>query len=161
MAGIFSLTESILENPIFSGLEEKSAEDLAKHCEVLLLPPNRKVFQQGDEAQEMFVLFRGRLEIRVEDLAGEEHVVGTLSKGEVFGEMGVLDSTKRSASCYTAEDSVLLRIPGSGFSKMIKQGNPAVHRLLQFSLEKACSRLRSLDQRLDQIFAEDSKRKQG
>ena len=41
------------------------------------------------------------------DLAGEDNIVGTIQKGDVFGEMGVLEATDRSATTITAEDSVI------------------------------------------------------
>ena len=116
-----TLTESILDNPVFAGLSQSEAEELAQHCEVLLLPPNRTIFLQDDPSTDIYVLFRGRLEIRVRDSAGEDNSVGYLEQGEVFGEMGVLESVPRSASVFTAEDSVLLKIPGNGFTTMTSQ----------------------------------------
>ena len=150
-----TLTESILDNPVFAGLSQNEAEELAQHCEVLLLPPNRIIFLQDDPSTDIYVLFRGRLEIRVRDTAGEDNSVGYLEQGEVFGEMGVLESVPRSASVFTAEDSVLLKIPGKGFTTMTSQGQPAIHRLLQWSIHKACNRLRNLDARLDGLFTEE------
>jgi len=150
-----TLTESILDNPVFAGLSQQEAEELAHHCEVLLLPPDREIFLQGDPSTDIYVLFRGRLEVRVRDTAEKDNSVGFLEQGEVFGEMGVLESRVRSASVYTAEDSVLLRIPGLGFTTMTAAGHPAIHRLLQWSIHKACNRLRGLDARLDHLFKED------
>ena len=150
-----TLTESILDNPVFAGLSQQEAEELAHHCEVLLLPPDRDIFLQGDTSTDIYVLFRGRLEIRVRDTANVDNSVGYLEQGEVFGEMGVLESCARSASVFTAEDSVLLRIPGMGFTTMTSAGHPAIHRLLQWSIHKACNRLRELDARLDNLFQED------
>lgn len=158
MSGLFKLTESILKNPIFVGLSDNEAEELASHCEVILLPPERKVFSQGDEAKGMFILFRGKLEIRVEDLKGEENSVGMIEKGDIFGEMSILDEGTRSASCYSLTDSILLFIPGSGFREMMKNGSPAIHRLLDFVLKRSVSRLRSSDDRLDTLFLEDEKK---
>ena len=85
----------------------------------------------------------------MQDLVGENQVVGSIQKGDVFGEMGVLEATDRSATAITAEDSVILRIPGTSFTMMVKQGHPAIHRLLQWAIRKSCERLRQLDGRLD------------
>lgn len=152
MQGIKTLTDSILENPVFSGLSKSEAEELASHCEVLVLPPKRKVFGQGDMSSDIFVLFHGRLLVSVKDLAGVEHNVGHVEQGEVFGEMGVLESQTRSASTYTEHDSIILRIPGTSFTMMVKQGHPAIQRLLQWAITKGCERLRELDEKLDELF---------
>ena len=152
-----ALTETIMQYPVFVGLSKEEAEELARHCEVLLLPPERRIFSQGDESKDIFVLFRGRLEIRVNNSDTEEMSVGFLEEGEVFGEMGVLEEMPRSASVYTAEDAILLRIPGQGFSKMTSEGHLAIHRLVQWSMHKACNRLRDLDRRLDFLFVTEQK----
>ena len=143
---------AILSHPIFSGLERKDAENLAKYCQVLLLSEGQIIVQQGDLSEDMYVLIKGSLSIRVEDRFGEESEVGTLTKGEVFGEMGVFENAARSASIYAKTESVVLCIPGEGFHKMVEEGQAAMHVLLQHTLKNACVRLRDLDKRLDSLF---------
>jgi CRP-like cAMP-binding protein len=155
MVGVSTIAESILENPVFVGLSKTEAEELASHCDILVLPEGRPVFEQGEPSTSMFVLFKGSLNVSVQDLAGEQHLVGTIKTGDVFGEMGVLEAQTRSATTITAEDSVILRIPGTSFTMMVKQGHPAIHRLLQWAIRKSCERLRQLDGRLDTLFLQD------
>jgi len=155
MVGVSTIAESILDNPVFVGLSKTEAEELASHCDILVLPSGRTVFEQGSKSESIFVLFRGTLSVSVRDMAGEDHLVGQISQGDVFGEMGVLEGQHRSASTFTAEDSVILRIPGTSFTMMVKQGHPAIHRLLQWAIRKSCQRLRDLDTRLDELFATD------
>ena len=155
MVGVSTIAESILDNPVFVGLSKTEAEELASHCDILVLPAGRAVFEQGSASQSIFVLFKGVLNVSVRDLAGVEHLVGNIPRGDVFGEMGVLEAQPRSATTITAEDSVLLRIPGTSFTMMVKQGHPAIHRLLQWAIRKSCHRLRDLDGRLDLLFAQD------
>ena len=150
-----TITETILSNPLFAALTEKEAEELASHCEVMVLPPSYSLFSQGEISEDMFVLFRGELELKVRDAAGSEMSVGGLKAGEVFGEMGVLEREPRSASIYTASDSVVLRIPGDGFHAMVSTGHPAIHILLKYTMNKACTRLRELDDRFGGLFKGD------
>ena len=138
----------------------RKAEELASHCDILVLPKGRFVFEQGESSTSIFVLFKGALNVSVRDLAGADNVVGTIQKGDVFGEMGVLEATDRSATTITAEDSVILRIPGTSFTMMVKQGHPAIHRLLQWAIRKSCERLRQLDGRLDTLFVQDNRGEQ-
>ena len=156
MVGVSTIAESILENPVFMGLAEQ-AEELASHCDILVLPIGRFVFEQGEASTSIFVLFKGALNVSVRDQAGVDNIVGTIQKGDVFGEMGVLEAADRSATTITAEDSVILRIPGTSFTMMVKQGHPAIHRLLQWAIRKSCERLRQLDGRLDTLFLQDNR----
>ena len=155
MIGVSSIAESILDNPVFVGLSKTEAEELASHCDILVLPVDRVVFEQGSDSESIYVLFRGSLNVSVRDLGGEDNIVGQISQGDVFGEMGVLEAQPRSATTFTAEDSVLLRIPGTSFTMMVKQGHPAIHRLLQWAIRKSCQRLRDMDVRFDELFAKD------
>ena len=93
--------ETIRSHPIFSGLSPQEAEEVAKYCEVMILPPGQIIIAQGELSEDMFVLFKGSLSIRVQDSSGKELEVGSLSRGEVFGEMGVFENTARSASIYS------------------------------------------------------------
>lgn len=157
MVGVSTIAESILDNPVFVGLSKTEAEELASHCDILVLPAGRPVFEQGAQAKNIFVLFKGSVNVSVRDMAGEEHLVGSIPAGDVFGEMGVLEAQIRSATTIAAEDCVILRIPGTSFTMMVKQGHPAIHRLLQWAIRKSCQRLRELDGRLDTLFEQDSK----
>ena len=144
--------KAILSHPIFSGLSREEAEDLARYCEVLLLPEQQIIIQQGELSQDMYVLIKGTLSIRVRDSSGDESEVGRLTKGEIFGEMGVFENVARSASIYSETESVVLCIPGEGFHTMVEEGQAAMSVLLQHTLQKACNRLRDLDKRLDGLF---------
>ena len=157
MVGVSTIAESILENPVFVGLSKTEAEELASHCDILVLPKGRFVFEQGESSTSIFVLFKGALNVSVRDQAGADNIVGTIQKGDVFGEMGVLEAVDRSATTITVEDSVILRIPGTSFTMMVKQGHPAIHRLLQWAIRKSCERLRQLDGRLDTLFLQDDR----
>jgi|GEM_PF-5258784 len=144
--------KAIISHPIFSGLKRHEAEDLAKHCEVLVVPEGQLIMEQGEVSHDMFILIKGSLSIRVENPFGVESEVGVLSREEVFGEMGVFENTARSASIYSKTEAVVLRIPGEGFHKMVEEGQAAMHMLLQHTLNNSCSRLRELDKRLDLLF---------
>ena len=144
--------KAILSHPIFSGLARADAEDVARYCEVLILPDGQIIVEQGELSQDMYILIKGKLSIRVRDRSGEESEVGTLAKGDIFGEMGVFEDKARSASIYSVGDSIVLCIPGEGFHKMVAEGQAAMHILLQHTLKNACNRLRDLDKRLDTLF---------
>ena len=148
-----NISQTIQENPIFASLTTAEAEELASLCEVLILPPEYRLFSQGQIADDMYVLFKGECKLLVRPTAiADEIEVGRLGKGEVFGEMGVLEKEPRSASVVTSVDSILLKIPGAGFFHMIEIAHPAIKLLLAHTMDKACMRLRDLDSRLEQLF---------
>ena len=63
-----------------------------------------RVFAEGDPSYYCYQIVRGKVDI-VLSPAGRREVIATLGPGEVFGEMGVIDSGPRSATAIAAEDT--------------------------------------------------------
>jgi len=60
---------------------------------------------EGASAEEMFLVRKGRAEIRVKDLPVEE-----VSAGGIFGEMALIDQSPRSATVVAREDTEIIPI---------------------------------------------------
>jgi CRP/FNR family cyclic AMP-dependent transcriptional regulator len=65
------------------------------------------VFSQGDPSNYAYVIVSGKVRITLETAHGPK-VLSTLGKGEVFGEMGLIDPGPRSATATAVEDAVCL-----------------------------------------------------
>jgi len=59
--------------------------------------PGDTIFREGDESEEAFWIVSGKVEISMETDGGPK-VLTTLSDGEIFGEMGMIDDQPRSAT---------------------------------------------------------------
>jgi CRP/FNR family cyclic AMP-dependent transcriptional regulator len=59
--------------------------------------PGDIIFREGDESEEAFWVVSGKVEISMETADGPK-VLTTLSDGEIFGEMGMIDDQPRSAT---------------------------------------------------------------
>lgn len=97
------------------------------------------IFRQGDAGHEMFVIRNGAVDILVGD-----HTVATLSEGEIFGEMALIDTQPRSATAVARENCTVVPIDERRFTFLIQQ-TP------QFGLHVMrvlAQRLRSADQRI-------------
>ena len=63
-----------------------------------------RIFAEGDPSYYCYQVVRGRVDIVLMP-GGRQEVIASLGPGEVFGEMGVIDSGPRSATAIAAEDS--------------------------------------------------------
>ena len=68
------------------------------------------VFGEGDESAEMFIVQEGKLAV-TKQVAGREVFLATLERGDFFGEMPLLDSQPRHATCYALAPTKLLARP--------------------------------------------------
>ena len=66
-------------------------------------------FLEGDTGRDMFIICAGKISIWREN-AGHRLELATLSAGESFGEMGLVDVGKRSAGAHAMENTLALRI---------------------------------------------------
>ena len=97
-------------------------------------PKNGVIMREGEAGIFMYVVMDGSVRITVKD-----NVVELVRPGGVFGEMALVDQSKRAATAAAAADSNLLSINRNDFLKLIKT-NPAFGNSL---LRALANRLRN------------------
>ncbi len=100
--------EALARSSIFSGLDRRSLEALARAATVRRFAPGEVVVKEGDEAVSFYVVCQGRLEAVKALGRKEERLVGTLNPGDFFGEMALLDGFPRATSVRAGSDSECL-----------------------------------------------------
>lgn len=61
------------------------------------------IIHQGDEGDKFYIIRGGSVTVTKRDGAGQEKKVGTLKRGEFFGEQALLHKDRRLASIYANE----------------------------------------------------------
>jgi CRP-like cAMP-binding protein len=93
------------------------------------------IFEEGSTGRELFVVLDGRIDIIKRNGAGSSVIV-TLSKGEFFGEMAVIDGSARSATAVSAAPKTrVMRINHARFVYLVSQ-QPAFALMVMDALSK-------------------------
>jgi len=92
-------------------------------------PPNTVVFKEGDPGNEMYVIIEGEVEIRKTTSADSAKTLIELKKGDIFGEMALIDQKSRSATAIATKPTKLLCITEEHFDSVL-QKNPDFSRKL-------------------------------
>jgi CRP-like cAMP-binding protein len=71
--------------------------------------PGEVIFAEGDTSTEMFIISEGRVVV-TKKVAGSDVFLATLERGDFFGEMALLDSQPRNATCAAVERTRLIAI---------------------------------------------------
>ena len=71
--------------------------------------PGEVVFSEGDPASEMFIVQEGKVGL-VKNVAGREIFLAAQGRGDFFGEMALLDSHPRTATCFAIAPTKLIAI---------------------------------------------------
>jgi CRP/FNR family transcriptional regulator, cyclic AMP receptor protein len=73
-------------------------------------PKNHKIFSQGDVADTVFFIQKGKVKITVLSEHGKEAVVGIFSAGQFFGEGCLLGEESRSTTSQAMEECLITSI---------------------------------------------------
>lgn len=107
------------------------------------------VFEEGAAPDHLYVVEDGRIAIASKSIDGRESVFALMERGELFGEMGLLDGLGRSAEARALEPSQITEIPYQPVREVFEE-NPA---LLWGVVALLAGRLRSMDSALaDSVF---------
>ena len=74
------------------------------------------IFAAGDTADNAYFLEGGTVDIVLRDKRGKDKVINTLTSGEFFGEMALVDDEPRSATAVVKEDTMCVVITKEEFS---------------------------------------------
>ncbi|HEX6572169.1 MAG TPA: cyclic nucleotide-binding domain-containing protein, partial [Steroidobacteraceae bacterium] len=81
------------------------------------------LFRQGDAADCLYLLARGRMQVWLGQASGEreERLVAEVNPGETIGEIGMLTGGARSASIRAVRNSLLLKMTSAAFDRLARQ----------------------------------------
>lgn len=108
------------------------------------------LFREGDQPDALYVVLSGRVAVAIANpIDNRETMVGLMTPGDLFGEMGMLDQGLRSANARALEPSTVLAIPYEGVLAMFNN-NPT---LLWGVTRLLAGRLRETNEALaDSVF---------
>ena len=105
------------------------------------------IFTEGDPGDCAYIIDNGMVEVSL-DKDGRKLVVATLTKGDILGEMAIIDRQPRSASARAIVPTRVTAIPLDYVSQKIEQSDPTVRMFLRLAM----ARYRDLNARLGQVF---------
>jgi CRP/FNR family cyclic AMP-dependent transcriptional regulator len=117
-----SLTSLLKRAGLFTGLSDGEAEEVASLCVEQTYPAGSIIIHQGDTGDELFVIEEGQVEILVMGTKLEQPVV-VLGKGQILGEMSLLDYGFRSATARAAEDTTVQVLKEADFTELCERNN--------------------------------------
>jgi CRP-like cAMP-binding protein len=139
----------LTDTDFFRDLSEEDLAFLLPACGVRTLRRGDLLFEEGDDCSELFVVSSGLVAISKKSLDGRESVVALMERGELFGEMGMLDGLGRSAEARALEPSEVIAIPYAPVRQLFEE-RPA---LLWGTTAMLVGRLRAMDEALaDSVF---------
>ncbi|MBW8772279.1 MAG: DUF1003 domain-containing protein, partial [Gemmatimonadetes bacterium] len=123
------LTE-FLDIELFEHLTDEDRAVLAGLIDSRPLAQGEVLFRAGEPGESLFVVRSGEVELFIKDTTGQKIVLHVARRGDVFGELALLDQGARTATALALEDSVLLELDRGDLLVLFQRTPPAALRLL-------------------------------
>jgi CRP-like cAMP-binding protein len=137
--------------PLFSELDPSELDDVAELAKPFNSPAGTSLFRQGDQGDGMYVIGSGAVTVTTR-LLGENKVALTqLGRGDVLGEMSLVDGRPRSASAKCSEATTGYFIRRSHFALLRADLNPVALRVMRSLARLLSRRLRVFNQEIATI----------
>ncbi|MDE2039900.1 MAG: cyclic nucleotide-binding domain-containing protein [Elusimicrobia bacterium] len=93
--------------PLFADLRERELARLAQGLHARVYQPGETIFLEGDIGRALFILESGKVKLSRLNASASPQTIYTVSPGEFFGEMALLEQLPRTASAAAVEKSQL------------------------------------------------------
>ena len=112
-------------------------------------PKDTMIFSEAQSGSDMFIIQRGEVSI-TKVVNGNEITLAVLKKGDMFGEMALIENKPRSANAIAHSDCTLMVINRSNFNQMVATQPQLVAKLTTTLADRLWSMYRQLDMQLSQ-----------
>jgi CRP-like cAMP-binding protein len=106
--------QKLLAIPALRNFETKSLGKLLRLSKIREYEEGERIIKEGDRDPWLYFLLSGKIKITKEGL----EIGGIDKKGEIFGEMRIIDSMSRSASVFAVGKTVCLAVDTSAKKRL-------------------------------------------
>ena len=131
------------------GLSAQELRLLAKYSRERSFPSDAMIFAEGDPGDSLYIVVEGEVRIsRIVPGMGEECLL-ILSRGDVFGELALIDDRPRSADARShGGPCTVFAVSKSLLEEVLSMDPDAAVQFLNLLCRLLCRRLRAMNERL-------------
>jgi CRP/FNR family cyclic AMP-dependent transcriptional regulator len=116
---------------------------------------HQKIFSQGDAADAIFYVQKGKVKLTVVSSEGKEAVIALLGTGDFFGEGSLAGQTRRMATATTMTDCGIARLDKAEVIRLLSREPAFSEMFLQYLLTR---NIRIEEDLVDHLFNSSEKR---
>ncbi|HYC43939.1 MAG TPA: Crp/Fnr family transcriptional regulator [Burkholderiales bacterium] len=135
--------ETLRTLPLLSSLSDRELAWLQPAIRRRKFDSRACVLNAGDTPDGLYIIVAGRVQLVHQDQEGRALVAETFGPGEIFGEMGLIDSTPCPASMIATQSCELVFIPRQNVLESLELAAIA-KSLLRITLERLCKAHRQM-----------------
>lgn len=148
MKGKESFFEILKGAKLLFGLKTESLSRFGEVFSKKTYDTNKTIFSEGDLNSSMMIITKGKVRISQFSESGAEEALIVLKKGDIFGEMAMLEDMPRSAAAIADTDTEIYEITKNDFNRYIRLNPEDGVKILHNLCRTLSSRLRDADVKL-------------
>jgi CRP-like cAMP-binding protein len=115
--------------------------------QVRFFDPGAVIFRENEAGNEMFIIIHGRVEIRKATGPSSSKILTSLEKGDIFGEMAIIEKQPRSATAVAVQPTRVLVLNEKLYDSMVGS-NPDFARKMNRVLSERIRRADAIIQNI-------------
>ncbi len=128
------LAQKLASLDLFREIEMDILIDLALKLNKEMTRKNQIIFSQNDPAKAMYILAKGSVQVIDEE---QQSALKTLSAGDIFGEMALIQESRRNATLQTLDFCELYRLDKADFKAVIDTHPEIASKIYQVAKQRS------------------------
>ncbi len=116
-------------------ISKVSLKEAKREGKNLIFEGKQVIFFEGEVGHELYVIQEGRVKI-TKFLNDEEVLLDILKKGDIFGEMAIIENKPRNASAFSEGDVKLMAIKKEDFENVVKTFPTVATKIIELLSER-------------------------
>jgi CRP-like cAMP-binding protein len=127
--------EKLEKHEVLGLLRPDEIKRLSMDSGEMALKAGEKIYSEGVPASHIFVLIKGRVELKIQTQASSVLLIDDLIEGNIFGVSSLLGADRYLLNAECVEDSEILKIEGKILRQILDE-NPVVGYAIQRRLSR-------------------------
>jgi CRP/FNR family transcriptional regulator, cyclic AMP receptor protein len=136
MAELSSAIANLRQSSFLSGLPAGVLDKLAQRVHIRRFSKGADLYRRGDAGDSLMILQSGRVKIFNVTADGREIVLNFLAKGDIVGEIAVLDGGERTASAMALESTETLVLYRRDLLPVLSESSDSLLEIVHVLCEK-------------------------
>jgi len=137
--------------PMFSTLGDEPLNHLVKILKHQHVKRDAVIVHEGEVSEYFYVILTGKAKVIIKNNENREFIISFLKAGEFFGEMGMLDNERRSATVVAMTSCELFLIGKSDFEAFLASN----YEIVRYMLKSFSHRMRTVIRKIESLAMMD------
>jgi CRP-like cAMP-binding protein len=142
---------SLRDHPLFRDLDPIALDELCRYANVRKFRRGAVIFSKGDPGHSLFAVASGSVKMSSSSVDGRNAILNLIGKGEIFGEIALLDGLARTTDAIAHTSCELIVLDRRDFMPFLRKQSSLAMRFI----ELLCARLRWTSGQVEQVILQD------